>query len=397
MIVKEEKKISILTPELDKKTKDFRHKLGIMKAGYPLLLNWNGSEADEWDIFPHIPVEKSVVYYGNDEYAYSHHQTICRFKDKLVVSWSNGFRHEDHYGQQVHYSWSSDAVYWEPYSVLARTSYNGSEAAGTVRNNAGLLAHGEKLYAYIGVCESRGNTGMGMNHMAPKKMTLDVYETGDLAEWKHNESIADDIYLFEAPRPTLNEDLLCCGFDINDWQQGLVLLWKKGSDPAGSPEMIKLPRSREGIIPEQGTWYQQDDGRIYLFLRDGSLSMKLALSISEDGGRTWSEPVRTDFPNTYSRAYSGRCDRDFYYIVGNNYDHYLDRSSLMIAVSKDGEVFDKMQIILDTPTTRRIDGYHKENGFHYPNCLSEDGKIYTVCSENKEDIVVAVIDSRYLI
>jgi hypothetical protein len=391
MVIKAEKNVRIVSPGLKKKLADFRHKLGVKKAGYPDLVSWNGSDISSWDIFPKIPLVTCKVYEGNKDYAYSHHQTICRFKDKYVVSWSNGFRNEDHFGQEVHYSCSKNGVDWEPYKVLAHTDFDENGKSGTVRNNAGMFVYGEKLYAYVGVCRSDGNAGMGMNHMVSKKITLDVYVTDDLLYWKHHEDIAHGIYLFEAPRVTDGGDILCCGFDLNDWQQGLVLFWEKGADPGEKPKMIKMPRSSEGIVPEQGTWYQRSDGRIWMYLRDGSVSMRLALSWSDDGGRTWTEPLRTDFPNTYSRAFAGRLSDKRFYIAGNNYDHYLDRSNLMIAVSGDGEVFDKMHTVLNTPTTRRIDGYHKEDGFHYPNCMTADGKLFIVCSENKEDIVVAIV------
>lgn len=393
---KEEKTILVVQPELQKKLAAFRHKLGVRKAGYPGIVNWNGTDMDRWDYFPNIPVSSSKVYRGNEEYAYSHHHTICKFKDRYVVSWSNGFRNEDHFGQQVHYSYSSDGVTWSPQRVLARTEFNEQETSGFVRNNAGIFAYGDKVYAYVGVCRSTGNTGMGTNHMVSRTMWLDVYVTDDLVEWKHNERIADDIYLFEAPRPTQSGDLMCCGFDLHNWKQGLVLFWEKGLDPSEKPAVIKMPISANGIIPEQGTWMQSDDGKIWMYARDGSVSMRLALSTSDDGGRTWTEFLRTDFPNTLSRAYAGRLSDGRYYIAGNNYDHYLDRSHLMVAVGEHADRFDRMYTLMNEPTTRRIDGYHKEDGFHYPNCMVDDGKLFVVCSENKEDIVVIAVDERYL-
>jgi hypothetical protein len=56
-----------------------------------------------------------------------------------------------------------------------------------------------------------------------------------------------------------------------------------------------------------------------------------------------------------------------------------------------------MYTILNTPTTRRIDGYHKENGFHYPNSFADGDQLVMICSENKEDIVAAIVDTRNLI
>jgi hypothetical protein len=397
LVVKEHKTICVVTPELRSKINGFRHKLGVAKAGYPQIVNWNGSDMAQWDFFPNVPVTASKIYTGNEHYAYSHHQAICKFKEWYVASWSNGFRHEDHFGQEAHYSWSKDGIHWAPYRVLAASPADAVDGFGYVRNNAGLYADGNKLYAYVGVCRSNGNVGMGMNHMVSRGIWLDVYVTEDLQNWQHVERIADDIYLFEGPRLTKDGKLLCCGFDINDWSQGLVLIWEKSADPSSKPRMIKMPKSAEDLVVEQGTWYQRDDGAIFMYLREGKNLFTIALSLSYDGGETWSEPVRTDFPSTYARAHAGRLNDGRYYIIGNNYDHYVDRSHQLIALSDDGLQFDRMYTILNTPTTRRIDGYHKENGFHYPNSFADGDQLVMICSENKEDIVAAIVDTRNLI
>ncbi len=41
--------------------------------------------------FPKVPFQRSVVYKGNAQtWAYSHHQSITKFGDRYVASWSNG-------------------------------------------------------------------------------------------------------------------------------------------------------------------------------------------------------------------------------------------------------------------------------------------------------------------
>jgi exodeoxyribonuclease-3 len=47
------------------------------------------------------------LVYGNEAFSYNHHQSLTKFKDRYVVSWSSGFKHEDHPGQEVHYATSS--------------------------------------------------------------------------------------------------------------------------------------------------------------------------------------------------------------------------------------------------------------------------------------------------
>lgn len=366
----------------------FKLKLGALNAGYSDLTRWHRSTAEDWVIFGSLPVRRSRVYTGDETFAYSHHMTVAKFLDRYVVSWSNGFRNEDNHGQSVHIAWSADLDTWTPYHRLAPTD----PAERIVRNNAGVLVADSRLHVLVGVCEGRDNANVSTGTVEPEQMWLDVYSTVDLQTWEHTERLADSVYLFEAPRRTADGDLLCCGINSGKWQENLVLFWPAGREVTAGPDVSSIPVSSHGIMPEQGTWYQLDDGRILMYLRDGSYSNRLALSISEDGGRSWCEPVRTDFPNSYSRAYAGRLADGRFYIVGNNYDRFLDRSHLHIAVSDDGEVFDRMYSLLSGQTTRRIDGYHKEDGFHYPNCIEDSGKLCVAYSVNKEDIEVLCVD-----
>jgi len=176
---------------------------------------------------------------------------------------------------------------------------------------------------------------------------------------------------------------------------GLVLLWDAGSKPTDIPRTIQIPKA-EGLEPLQGSWYQTEDGRVWLFLRDGSFSCRLALTWSEDEGETWSKPLLTDFPNTSSRIYAGRLDDGKYFLAGNNYDRLLDRRFLLLALSENGETFDNMHTIVSGATTRRIEGKHKEDGYHYPNCYIERGKLFVTYSVNKEGIEVAEVDTTRL-
>jgi len=335
-----------------------------------------------------VKASRSRVYAGREGRSYSHHQIICKFRDRYVVSWSNGLIHEDHPGQHVRYSWSRDLRSWEPDRVLVATD----PASNIVRSNAGMYATDDRLYAYYGVCESLGNANISTGTMVSKRMWLEVQETDDLVRWKGPERLVDEVYLFESPRLTRDGDFLCSAIDTRDWSRMKVLLWPKGSDPGAPPRESLVPPSPDGIMPEQGTWYQADDGELWMYLRDGSYSMRLGLTRSCDGGRSWSIPIRTDFLNSYSRAHAGRLGRGAFYIVGNNYDHFLDRSHLMIALSNDGKLFDRQYVIRNEPTTRRYDGRHKENGYHYPNSIVDGDRLIIVYSVNKEDIEVSAVD-----
>ena len=207
--------------------------------------------------------------------------------------------------------------------------------------------------------------------------------------------VAERVYAFEGPRPTRSGSLLSFGAAVDDWSQGLVLLWDKLAKPTDTPTTIEIPKA-EGLEPLQGSWYQTEDGKIWLFLRDGSFSCRLALTWSEDEGETWSKPLSTDFPNTSSRIFAGKLNDGRYYLAGNNYDRLLDRRHLLLAMSEDGQTFDRMHTIVSGDTSRRIEGKHKEDGYHYPNCFVDGDKLFVTYSVNKENIEVTEVDTTKL-
>jgi hypothetical protein len=383
--------ISILSEGLHQQIKDFDLRLAMRYAGYPDPAVGYPPMATDWGLFPKAEVTRSKVFYGNTGSSYNHHHTLTKFKDQFLVSWSSGVMHEDHPGQQVRYAISADGREWDADRILAPTDPD----AGIVRNNAGLYASESMLYALVGVCNIRGNRQLGMSSMEAKRMRLDVYATDDLETWTHHDGVSNRVYLFEAPRPTSTGTLLCCGTAIDAWDQALVLLWEDTTDLTVEPRVVQIPKA-EGLAPSQGTWYETDDGRIWMYLRDVEFSCRLALSFSDDGGNSWSEPQFTDFPNTCSRAYAGRLTDGRYYLAGNNYRRLLDRRTMLLALSDDGREFDRMFTVVTGDTTRRIEGKHKEDGYHYANCFADGDNLLLAYSYNKEDIDVAVIDTTSL-
>ena len=382
--------VRVVDPKLAAKLNDYRMRLGAIHSGYKTLTDWHPVIPEGWGKFPKAPFSRSVVYRGDAEsWTYSHHQTITKFGDRYVASWSNGLRHEDYVGQEVHCSWSSDGIQWSKPGVVAATPVE----SRLVRNNAGLCAADGRLYCYVGVAKDfgRDTAAAGMSVLKEQHIRLDVYETTDLKRWAPHEGICDNIYLFEGPRRTRSGRLMCCGFDLYD-HHGMVLIWEDASNPSTKPRVVDIPTSPEGVLPEQGTWYQTDDGRIWMYQRDSTVSGRLALTWSDDEGDTWSDLLRTDFPNSYSRAFAGRLNDGRFYIVGNNYDFLLDRRALLIALSDDGHVFDRQYTLVEGDTTRRINGRHKEDGYHYPNCYADGDQLLVVYSVNKEDIEVGIVD-----
>ena len=82
--------------------------------------------------------------------------------------------------------------------------------------------------------------------------------------------------------------------------------------------------------------------------------------------------------------------------MGNNFDIMLDRLHLMIALSDDGRLFDRQYMLVEGETTRRVNGRHKEDGYHYPNCFADGDKLLVIYSINKEDSEVGIVETKEL-
>ena len=383
--------VKVLTPELAKQLEDYRVRIGAIKSGYPVLTDWHPMIPQGWGQFPKAPFERSTVYKGNAEtWAYSHHQAITKFGDRYVASWSNGYLHEDYVGQEVHCAWSADGIEWSQPQIIVNTPVE----SNLVRNNAGLYSANGSLYSYVCVAKDYGRdvSPPGMSTLKKQHIHLDVYETTDLKNWTHHENICPNVYLFEGPRMTRGGKLMCCGNSLAD-DHGMILIWDDPSKPTDPPRVIEIPKSPDGFYPSQGTWYQTDDGRIWMYQRDQSMSGRLGLTYSDDEGETWSPLLWTDFPNTFSRAFVGRLNDGRFYICGNNYNRFLDREHLLIALSDNGYIFDRQYVLVEGNTTRRINGRHKEDGYHYPNCFSDGDRLFVTYSVNKEDIGVGILDT----
>ena len=116
-----------------------------------------------------------------------------------------------------------------------------------------------------------------MSVLQKQHIRLDVYETEDLVSWTPHENICESVYLFEGPRRTRAGKYLCCGQGLYDCH-GKVLIWDDASRLAEKPRVVDLAPTDGGVIVGQVTWYQTDDGRLWMFVRDESLSCRLGLT-----------------------------------------------------------------------------------------------------------------------
>ena len=131
----------------------------------------------------------------------------------------------------------------------------------------------------------------------------------------------------------------------------------------------------EGKRPEEPYWYILPDGKNLVGLfRDNSGSKRLLRAFSTDNGRSWTDLVKTNFPDARSKFYVLRTSHGYYALVSNA--NPLRRDPLVLSISRDGLVYTKMFYL--------VGGRHID----YPHMIEHDGSLFISFSGAKQTVEV---------
>lgn len=382
--------VKLLSPEVEEMLREYRWRRTFNQYECLMKEDDHGPKGANPRVIPYINSKRGIVYYGTDfNGSYNHHNQIAKFNGKYYFAWSNGFRNEEDAGQRILMAESDNGIHWsEPWVVLSP-----GKGESIAHNCVGLHIQNNEMYLLIMTEDTiHDETVTGMRRIKPDSHEVRIFKSSDAHQWEQVYSFGGRVkWLFEAPRLTAEGRLLCVCNTVHEGPA--VLLWP-GSDITEDPEFIFVPEPEGASFPYgESTWYQLDSGRIMIFWRDEGASCQLYVNWSDDGGRTFSVPALSDLPDSMSRVYAGRLQDGRYYICNNAIANLLDRSPLMLLVSDDGVIFNKVYMINDGPTVQRFKGMLKINGYQYPCCLVDGEKLIVAYDQNKEDPMVEIIDT----
>ena len=389
--------IDVLTPELKQLVKQYFTMHQFVMTGCTREDGFAGQ-----GVVPVHEMEKHYVFKTSTELGtYNHHPNIVKWKDEYWFAWDNCMVNEEWPGQRTFISHSKDGREWSDRILVA----DGDEKKGMLRNLGGLFPRGDTLYAFIQEkwdLVHATEPGMSVHDNTKVSVRNDIWATQDGTNWEMvKKEYVDTRWMFENPRLT-NEGRLMGPITDHNGRPG-VILWP-GDDPMDTPEIILHPYETHpegywhghdvGIFCYgEATWYTDDDNRIWMYWRDESGSTYLGLTLSEDGGKTWTEVMRTNFPDSGSRTFAGRLADGRFFQVGNSTRVYMDRNFFALSLSDDGARFNKMYQLVAEPTRQRFQGHLKCHGYQYPSCLVDGDKLLIGHSVNKEDIEVGIVDT----
>ena len=159
-----------------------------------------------------------------------------------------------------------------------------------------------------------------------------------------------------------------------DYKQKGVSFLVGGMDAVDEWTSWPVLGSSSELSAEEPFWWVLPDDNLMALFRDNRRSGYLYRSFSVDNGRTWSTPVRTNFPDATSKL-NGLQLRDGRYVLVSNANPEK-RDPLTIAISEDGMVFDKLGYLVGG---RRVD---------YPHVIEHGSFLYVAFSGGKQTVEV---------
>ena len=390
MKVTTQKHVSMLSDDVRGKLSQFHWHWQFQPARCLMKNDDHGPQGITPPIIPYAPVTRSRVYTASREAgSYNHHSQIAKFKGRYYFAFSNGYVDEEAEGQRIMISSSEDGRVWTPASRVI----GGDPGTHEVHNCVGLFSGDDSLYVFDWHEEAlRDETLVGMRRIIPEQNRLRLLASRDGTTWRRVKDLAPNIkVIFESPRLTAEGRLMCV---CSTMDHGAALMLWPGRDILADPEIVALPTPEGASFPYgEGSWYQLDDGRIVAFWRDEGGSCRVWVNYSDDGGRSWEPPMLSDIPDSMSRNYAGRLSDGRYYLCNNAFATLLNRRHLTLLISDDGLTFNQVYILVDDPTSQRLKGLLKADGYQYPCCLVDGGKLLVAYSVNKEDIECGIVDT----
>jgi len=361
--------------------------------------------------YPILPgVESFQIYHATPlTGVYSHHSQIAHFKGTFFASWSNQEWGEDGPGQRVLCSVSENGRKWQK-PFVCFPSLGGMrkpERSGRVLTAEAWVVVGGTMYAVAGVNDKPGPSnriaaGYETTESGQKRMLY----SGRVGWGRIARSVTPDgalgpiFWLVDAPPAPM------AGFpqfpDAHDpqFREVAQAINRILRNPLHMPAWdflnytTRVP-SVDGHEMCEPSVYRRSDGVLVRLSRDcgPQKSHRLYASLSKDGGKTWTPAVRTNIPDSPSKAVSGTLPDGKNYLIGNQVPESAHgvRDPLVISLSPDGKTFDWSAAIVHGHPPVRYPGHAKDLGFQYPSAIVVGKALWVIYSIDKEDVAVSRI------
>lgn len=355
------------------------------EAGRPSELNAQRMLAGDWvpddpreiDFarLPRIKTRHAVVHDVRTADGVNQHNYLVHHDGKFWAMWSDGPGVEDQVGQRVKFATSADGLKWSPSDYLTPEppgSGPDSEFYGTRSEQGfrwisrGFWQRDGELLALAALDEAAGFFGRSLALVA---FRFDPRSRS----WRRWGLVAKNA-INNFPPKRLPGGAWMMSRRTHDYKQAGVQFLVGGIRAIDHWESFPVLGSASKLAAEEPLWWALPDGNLAALFRDNRRSGYLYRSLSRDRGRSWTTPVRTNFPDATSKLHGLRLSDGRYVLVSNA--NPRRRDPLTLAISDDGVIFTQLGYLVGG---RRVD---------YPHAIQHGEHLLIAFSGGKQTVEV---------
>lgn len=302
------------------------------------------------------------------------HNYLSHHDGQFWAMWSDGPGIEDRVVQRVKFATSADGLKWSTPKFLTPIPPNSgpdSPHYGT-RTDKGMrwISRGfwqwdGELLALASLDEAAGFFG--------ESLELHAFRLQSDGSWQNAGVVFDDTINNFPPMKLRTGDWMMSRRQ-HDYKTSGVHFLVGGVKSLSNWQSFPVLGSASELKAEEPDWWILPDQTLVAVFRDNRRSGFLYRAFSTDDGRTWSTPVKTNFPDATSKISGLRLADGRYVLVSN--PNPKKRDPLTLSISEDGLVFKKMLYLVGE---RHID---------YPHVIEHDGSLFIAFAGGKQTVEV---------
>lgn len=332
-----------------------------------------------FDHLPRVPVQPVLVSDVRSHDGVNQHNYLIHHGGRFWAMWSDGPAVEDRAGQVVQFATSADGLSWSKSKFLTpyppgsgpdSPHYNTRHPEGFRYIARGFWAREGRLLALVSLDEAAGFFG--------PSLALHAFDWSVASQQWADIGVVQENTINNFPPQKLPGGEWGMTRRTHDYKATGVQFLIGGVTGLNQWKSVTMLRPGEGPLhAEEPIWWTLPDGNLMALFRDNARSGYLFRSFSTDGGRTWSVPTKTDFPDARSKFCGLRLSDGRYALVSN--PNPKRRDPLTIALSPDGLVFDRMFYL--------VGGRHVD----YPHMIEHEDRLFIAHSGGKQSVEIQVV------
>jgi hypothetical protein len=327
---------------------------------------------------PRVPAQHAIVSDARPRKGVNQHNYLIHHDGRFWAMWSDGPRVEDMVGQVVKYSTSRDGLKWEepkfltdypPHSGPDSPHYNTRRKEGLRYISRGFWVRDGRLLALASLDEAAGFFGPSLE--------LRAFAWNQAAGRWDDAGVVQKNAINNFPPQRLPSGewaMTRRKYDYNVTGVEFLIGGVKAMDDWTSVPVVRGAGGDITLKAEEPIWYALPDSNLAALFRDNGGSKYLYRAFSTDNGRTWTTPVRTDFPDARSKLYGFRLKDGRYALVSNS--NPQKRDPLTLALGNDGLIYDRLFYV--------VGGRHID----YPHMIEHEGHLYIAHSGGKQSVEI---------